>query len=46
MISVVLVVIAITGGKLIYKSDHKIKHIDSLIEEIEEQDKRIAEIVL
>jgi uncharacterized membrane protein YidH (DUF202 family) len=46
VISLVLTVTALSGAKLIYDSHHKIKHIDSLIEEIEEEDKRIAEIVI
>lgn len=46
VISTVLVIIALTGAKLIYDSRDKINHIDGLIEEIEERDKRIAEIVV
>lgn len=46
VISAVLIVIALVGAKLIYDSRAKINHIDELIEEIEEKDKRIAEIVI
>ncbi len=46
LIRIFLTVIAIAGGWLMYRSHQKIHHINKLIEEIEEENKRIAEIVI
>lgn len=46
LIRIFLIIIAISGGWLMYRSRQKINDINGLIQEIEEQNKRLAEIVI
>ena len=46
VIGILLIVIAITGGWLIYRSRQRISRIDEMIEHIEDKNKRIADIVI
>lgn len=46
LISTVLTAIAIAGGWQVYKSRQKVNRINEMIESIEAQNKRVAEIVV
>lgn len=46
VIGVFLVLIAIIGGWLIYRSRKRINHINDMIHEIESKDQRIADILI